>query len=97
MAGDFLSYKERGSLLNRVYPFVKLIWVFLVAVGLFIFKTPLSGAVMFTLVLVLCVAGGRISPLEIVRSGLVVFGLGFLLMFFHFLLIREPLSGPGEF
>lgn len=84
MTGDFLSFKERGSLLNRTYPFVKLIWVFVVAVGLFLFKTPLSGAVMFSLVLILCMAGGRIYPLEILKSGLVVFGLGFLLMLFHF-------------
>ena len=45
---------------------------------------------MFVLVLLLTVAAGKISPLEILRSGLIVFGLGFLLMVFHFII------DPGE-
>ena len=84
MAENFLSFKERQSYLNRIYPLVKLIWVFCVAVGLFLFKTSLPGAVMFVLILFLALAGGKISPREILKSGIVVFGLGFLLMLFHF-------------
>ncbi len=87
---NFLQYKERGSALNRTYPLVKLIWVFIVAVGLFIFKTPYSGAVMFVFMLTLAVTAGRISLLEIFRSGLIVFGLGILLMIFHLF------ADPGE-
>jgi len=81
---NFLAYKNRGSLLNRTYPFVKLVWVFMVAVGLFIFKTPFSGGIMFLLVLSLTLSAGKIHLSEIIRSGIVVFGLGFLLMLFHF-------------
>jgi len=80
---NFLSFKERGSLLNRTYPFVKLIWVFMVAVGLFVFKTPIAGGITFALILMLTIFAGRISPSEILKSGLIVFGLGFLLMVFH--------------
>ncbi|GEM_PF-395816 len=90
MAGDFLSFKEKGSVLNRIYPLVKMIWVLLIAVGLFLFKTPFSGGVMFVLILTLSMAGGKISPKEILRSALIVFGLGFLLMIFHFFF------DPGE-
>ncbi len=90
MAEHNLSYKERGSALNRVYPLVKLIWVFLIAVGLFLFTRPLSGLAVFLLVLALALIPGKIRPGEIIRSGLVVFGLGFLLMIFHFLI------DPGE-
>ena len=84
MAGDFLSFKEKGSMLNRVYPLVKMVWVLLIAIGLFLFKTPFSGGIMFFLILVLSMAGGKITPREIFRSALIVFGLGFLLMIFHF-------------
>ena len=80
---NFLSFKERGSLLNRTYPFVKLVWVFLVALGLFLFRTPFSGAVMFVLILSLTLLGGKIALREVLTSGLLVFGLGFLLMIFH--------------
>jgi energy-coupling factor transport system permease protein len=84
MSGDFLSFKNKGSLLNQIYPTVKLGWVFLVAVGLFLFKTPISGGVMFLFVLLLAIAGGKITPKEIFGSSVIVFGLGFLLMIFHF-------------
>ena len=87
---NFLSFKERKSILNRTYPFVKLIWVFMVAVGLFLFNTPISGGIVFVLVLMLAITAGRISPVEILRSGIIVFGLGFLLMLFHFFI------NPGE-
>jgi len=80
---NFLSFKERGSLLNRTYPFVKLIWVFMVAVGLFIFKTPIAGGITFVLILMLTLLAGKIRLTEILKSGLIVFGLGFLLMVFH--------------
>ena len=84
MAGDFLSFKEKNSVLNRVYPLVKMIWVVMIAIGLFLFKTPFSGGAMFVLILILSLAGGKITPREIFGSALIVFGLGFLLMIFHF-------------
>ncbi|MDC7239883.1 MAG: energy-coupling factor transporter transmembrane component T [Spirochaetales bacterium] len=87
---NFLSFKERNSTLNGTYPFIKLIWVFLVAIGLFIFQTPISGGIMFLLVLTLALGAGKISPVEVFRSGIIVFGLGFLLMLFHFFI------NPGE-
>jgi len=82
-ASNFLSFKERGSVLNRTYPFVKLVWVFMVALGLFVFKTPIAGGITFTLILLLTMIAGKIGLREILRSGLIVFGLGFLLMVFH--------------
>ncbi|MBN2626366.1 MAG: energy-coupling factor transporter transmembrane protein EcfT [Spirochaetales bacterium] len=90
MAEHDLSYKDRGSVLNRVYPLVKLVWVFLIAVGLFLFTRPLSGMVVFLFVLFLALIPGKMRPGEILKSGLIVFGLGFLLMIFHFLI------DPGE-
>ena len=90
MAEHNLSYKDKGSSLNRVYPLVKLIWVFLIAVGLFVFKQPLSGMIVFLFVLGMALFMGKMRPVEILKSGLVVFGLGFLLMIFHFLI------DPGE-
>jgi energy-coupling factor transport system permease protein len=81
--GNFLSYKNRESILNRTYPFVKLIWVFMVAIGLFLFKTPISGGIMFTLILLLTMTAGKIHVMEILKSGFIVFGLGFILMVFH--------------
>ena len=35
-----LRYIHRDSVLHRLYPLVKLVWVFLVALGLFLFRTP---------------------------------------------------------
>lgn len=83
MSGHNLSYKDRSSFLNRTYPLVKLIWVFIIAVGLFLFHSPVSGGVMFILMLMLTLAGGKISLSEIVHSAVVVLGLGILLLMFH--------------
>ena len=84
-----LAFLERGSLLNRVYPLVKLAWVLVVAIGLFIYKSPVSGAVMFAALLLLAVFAGRIPLRQILGSGKLILMLGFLLMFFHFF------SDPG--
>lgn len=79
-----LVFSDRGSLLNRIYPLVKLIWVFIVAAGLFIYQTPLSGAVMFVALLLTAVIAGRIPLRQILESSKIIIGLGLLLMFFHF-------------
>jgi len=79
-----LMFKYRGSLLNRIYPLVKLVWVFIVAAGLFLYRTPLSGAVMFLFLLGLAVFAGHIPLSQILNSSKVILGLGLLLMFFHF-------------
>ena len=79
-----LQFKERHSTLNRMYPLVKLIWVVLVAVGLFMYKSPLSGAVIFMLVLSLAFIFGKIPLRQVFNSSKLIFGLGLLLMFFHF-------------
>jgi energy-coupling factor transport system permease protein len=67
-----------------MYPLAKLAWVVVVAVGLFLYHTPLSGAVVFTSVLLLAVFGGGIRPREILGSAQVIFGIGLVLMCFHF-------------
>lgn len=84
MADHSLRYIARSSLLHKTYPLVKLIWVFLVALGLFVFRTPLSGAVMLAVVLALTLFAGRIPLREIIGSSKLIFGLGIILMFFHF-------------
>ncbi|NLG99689.1 MAG: energy-coupling factor transporter transmembrane protein EcfT [Chloroflexi bacterium] len=82
--GHSLQYVYRDSLLHKTYPLVKLIWVFVVALGLFLFRTPLPGAVLFVAVLVLAMAAGRIPFRQIMSSAKLIFGLGIILMFFHF-------------
>ncbi len=79
-----LRFVSRDSLLHRMYPLSKLIWVVVVAVGLFIYRTPLSGAVVLVSVLLLALTAGRIPLREIIGSSRVIFGIGLVLMIFHF-------------
>ena len=79
-----LQFKERHSVLNRIYPLVKLFWVVLVAVGLFLYKTPIPGAIMFVLVLLTAFTLGKIPFRQVFGSAKLIFGLGILLMAFHF-------------
>jgi energy-coupling factor transport system permease protein len=83
-ADHSLRYIYRPSLLHNTYPLVKLAWVFLVALGLFLYRTPLSGAVTMAVVLALTLFAGKIPLREIVGSSKLIFGLGIILMFFHF-------------
>jgi energy-coupling factor transport system permease protein len=85
-----LVFENRGSYLNSIYPLVKLAWVFVVAVGLFIYKSPVSGAIMFVSILLVAVIAGKIPLRQIMGSGKIIFGLGLLLMIFHFFV------DPGE-
>lgn len=85
-----LVYTYRASLMNHIYPLVKLAWVFVVAVGLFIYKSPISGAVMFVSVLLLALLAGKIPMRQILGSSKVILMLGLLLMVFHFF------ADPGE-
>jgi len=79
-----LRYIKRDAILHRMYPLVKLIWVFVVAIGLFLYRTPISGALMLLIILAMALICGRIKPSEILGSAKLIFGLGILLMFFHF-------------
>jgi energy-coupling factor transport system permease protein len=79
-----LVFSNRGSLLNHIYPLVKLAWVFVVAIGLFIYQSPISGAVMFVSILLIALFAGKIPLAQILNSGKIIFGLGLLLMIFHF-------------
>lgn len=85
-----LAFEERGSLLNRIYPLVKLAWVVLVAIGLFIYKTPYSGGVMFVLLIAFALTAGKVPFKTILGSSQVILMLGLLLMVFHFF------TDPGE-
>lgn len=89
-ADHSLRYTYRDSLLHKIYPLVKLIWVFMVALGLFLYRTPLSGGVMMVLVLGLALFAGRIPLREVIGSSKLIFGLGIILMFFHFF------ADPGQ-
>jgi len=85
-----LQYIERNSPLHGAYPLAKLAWVFLVAAGLFMYREPLSGAIMFLLVLFTAIVVARVPPSTVLRSSRLIFGLGLLLMIFHFF------ANPGE-
>lgn len=85
-----LVYTYRASLMNRLYPLVKLAWVFVIAIGLFIYKSPISGAVMFVSVLLLAIFAGKIPFRQILGSSKIILMLGILLMVFHFF------ADPGE-
>ncbi len=85
-----LVYTYRASLLNRLYPLVKLAWVFVIATGLFIYKSPISGGVMFVGVLLLAMVAGKIPLRQILGSSKIILMLGILLMVFHFF------ADPGE-
>lgn len=85
-----LRYIDHPSLLHSAYPLVKLAWVFIVALGLFLYQTPLSGAVTFGVVLFLALFVARVPLREILGSAQLIFGIGILLMIFHFF------ADPGQ-
>lgn len=85
-----LSYLDHDSTLHRVYPLIKLAWVLIVAVGLFLYREPTSGAVMLGVVLLTAILFARVSFKQIMSSAKLIFGLGILLMLFHFF------ADPGE-
>jgi energy-coupling factor transport system permease protein len=79
-----LSYIPQDSPMHRLYPLVKLAWVFVVAAGLFLYHSPATGAIMLVVVLVMALGVSRVPLNVLLRSFRVIFGLGFLLMLFHF-------------
>ncbi|MEJ2597377.1 MAG: energy-coupling factor transporter transmembrane component T [Anaerolineales bacterium] len=79
-----LNYIERDSTLHSIYPLIKLAWVFLVAGGLFLYQEPWSGAAMLLTVFLLAMFVGHVPFRNILQSSRLIFGLGILLMFFHF-------------
>lgn len=85
-----LRYIDCDSVIHRIYPLIKLIWVVVVAIGLFIYKEPLSGAIMLAAVLLTALIFARIPLRDVVDSSKLIFGLGILLMIFHFF------ADPGE-
>ena len=85
-----LSFIEQDSIMHRLYPLTKLIWVFIVAVGLFFYKTPIPGAVMLSVVLFMALVFSRVPFKVIANSSKLIFGLGIILMIFHFFV------DPGE-
>lgn len=79
-----LSYIERDSIMHRLYPLTKLIWVFVVAAGLFFYKTPVSGGIMLTVVFFMALVVSRVPLQSLLGSAKLIFGLGIILMIFHF-------------
>jgi len=79
---------DRDSCLGRTYPLVKLGWVFLVAIFLFLYRSPLSGATVFVALLALAMLGGGVSLARIAKSARLIVLLGVLLMVFH--LFSDP-------
>ncbi len=78
MLKGILSFIAHTRLLNSA-------WVFVVAVGLFIYKTPLSGGITFIFVLLMALLVGNIPFREILGSSKLIIGLGLILMLFHFI------------
>jgi energy-coupling factor transport system permease protein len=85
-----LQYIDRTTIIHNLYPLAKLAWVFLIAIGLFFFQTPLSGAVLFTTVLFVAIVLARVPVLTIFASSKIIFSLAILLMIFHFF------ADPGQ-
>lgn len=79
-----LSFVERSSILHGMFPLTKLAWVFIVAVGLFIYHSWISGAITLLLVLAAALFAGKIPLRQILESSKLIFGLGIILMIFHF-------------
>src|SRR5690606_40648097 len=66
------------------------IWVLLVAIGLYSYRTPRSGAEMFGVIRLTAMIFARVSLRNVLSSAKLIFGLGLLLMLFHFF------ADPGE-
>ncbi len=79
-----LRFIQKESPMHSLYPLVKLGWVLVIAVGLFLFRSPLSGAILFGVVLLTALLFARIPFKAILDSSLVIFGIALLLMIFHF-------------
>jgi energy-coupling factor transport system permease protein len=79
-----LRFVNRKSVIHRIYPLIKLAWVFIVAIGMFFYKTPASGAILLVVIFLLALILARIPLRNIVGSAAAIFGLGILLMIFHF-------------
>ena len=79
-----LNYIEKDSLMHNIYPLTKLVWVFVVATGLFFYKTPVSGATMFGILLIVALGISHIPLRTFLGSSKLIFGLGIILMIFHF-------------
>ena len=88
--GHGLNYIEKDSLMHGIYPLTKLAWVFVVAVGLFFYRTPYSGAIMFGVILFMALVVSRVPFRTFLGSSKLIFGLGIILMIFHFF------ADPGE-
>ena len=85
-----LRYIDRETPIHRIYPLLKLAWVFVVAIGLFVYREPRSGAVMFVAILLTALVLARVPLSNVVGSSKLIFGLGLLLMIFHFF------ADPGQ-
>jgi len=84
MAEYSLSYIERNSIMHRLYPLTKLVWVFVVAIGLFLYQEPRSGGIMLGVVMVMALVVSKVPLRTLIGSSKLIFGLGIILMFFHF-------------
>jgi len=82
--GHALRYIDKGSFIHGLDPISKLIWVVVVAIGLFTFKLPFSGLVLMVYILGVATLLARVPLLTILRSAGVIFSLGILLAIFHF-------------
>lgn len=83
-ADHSLQYIAKDTWLHHAYPLVKLIWVFVVAFAMFLYHTPLSGAITLVFVLALALVIAKIPLRTVFSSAWIIFGLGVLLMCFHF-------------
>ncbi|HLC03142.1 MAG TPA: energy-coupling factor transporter transmembrane component T [Anaerolineales bacterium] len=83
-----LRYIPGSSALHRTYPLTKVGWLLVVATGLFIYRSPLSGAVVLGSVLILTLLVARVPFKAIISSSSVIFGVGIILTIFH--LFADP-------
>jgi energy-coupling factor transport system permease protein len=85
-----LRYLERDSVVHRADSLSKLFWVLAVALAMFQFRQPLSGALMLTSLLLLALLLARVPPGVLLRSAPLIFGVASLLGMFHLFVTPGP-------
>ena len=95
-----LAYLERDSFVHRADSLSKVFWVLAVALAMFQFHQPLSGALMLGSLLLVALLLARVPPLVLLRSTPLIFGVASLLGMFHLFVTPGPPAfhfGPFAF
>src|SRR3990172_3296788 len=83
-----LQFIPGNTPLHRIYPLTKVGWLLVVATCLFVYQSPISGAIILGAVLVLTLVVARVPLRLMLRSSWVIFGIAVILTGFH--LFADP-------